>query len=37
MNLRIIAKKRENNYNIEIVLNFYYQKKQKCLFETLAF
>lgn len=33
----IIAKKRENNYNIEIVLKFYCQKKQKCLFETLAF
>ncbi|SIP98328.1 hypothetical protein SAMN05880574_103119 [Chryseobacterium sp. RU37D] len=37
LNLRIIAKKRENNYNIESVLKFLCQKKGKCLIKTLAF
>lgn len=37
LKLRNIAKKRENNYNIESVLKFLYQKKGKCLFKTLAF
>jgi hypothetical protein len=27
----------KNNYYIEIVLKFLYQKKAKCLFKTLAF
>lgn len=35
--MRKINKIFENNYNIEIVLKFLYQKKAKCLFKTLAF
>jgi len=35
--MRKLNKIFENNYNIEIVLNFLYQKKAKCLFKTLAF
>ena len=37
LKLKNITKKRENNYNIESVLKFLYQKNGKCLFKTLAF
>lgn len=37
LNLRKINKIIKNNYYIEIVLKFLYQKNAKCLFKTLAF
>lgn len=37
LKLRKISNFLKNNYNIEIVLKFLYQKKLKCLFKTLAF
>lgn len=37
LKLRKINKIIKNNYYIEIVLNFLYQKNAKCLFQTLAF
>ncbi|MBB6372729.1 hypothetical protein HNP36_003847 [Chryseobacterium shigense] len=37
LNLGKINKISKNNYYIEIVLKFLYQKNAKCLFKTIAF